>query len=190
MRIMKRLLMGISAAALAALLLSLITPKAAHALVAALVQVTNTTANPAITWDADHATRVPYQSRQTWTIAAKGSTDAIFQTATVPSGFRLVITNVSFDALAESGNPVPFATISSAFAPEVSFPSFTGVYTGSSQGHAIGNQTLIRYLGPGDSPVVAVNYDAAVTPPGALNVGTVTGYLENCSVTGCPAPVH
>jgi hypothetical protein len=190
MGFMKRLLISIGATALVVSLLILITPKAAHALVAALVQVTNTTANPAITSDADEATRIPYQSKQTWTISMAGVTEVVTQTATVPAGYRLVITNVSFNAFAESGNPVPSATISSNFAPDSLFPSFTGVYTGPAQGHAIGNQNLIRYIGAGDSPNVSLIYDAAVNISGQFNIVTVTGYLENCSVTGCPAIVH
>jgi hypothetical protein len=51
MRFVKSALMGTGALALAALLLSLLAPKAAHAIVATLVQVVNTTANPAITQD-------------------------------------------------------------------------------------------------------------------------------------------
>jgi len=49
MQFAKRLLMGVGAAALAAILGMAIAPKAAHGLVAALVQVTNTAAAPAIT---------------------------------------------------------------------------------------------------------------------------------------------
>ena len=49
MKLAKSCLMGTGAVVLAGLVLSLIAPKAAHALAATLVQVTNTPANPAIT---------------------------------------------------------------------------------------------------------------------------------------------
>ena len=48
MKFVKSLLMGTGGVALAGLLLSLLAPKAAHGLVAALVQVANTSSAPAI----------------------------------------------------------------------------------------------------------------------------------------------
>ena len=51
MQFTKRLLTGLGAVALAAMLLSLAAPKAVHAIVAALVEVTNTPANPVPTAD-------------------------------------------------------------------------------------------------------------------------------------------
>ena len=51
MKITKRTLLGWGAVALAITLLILAAPKAAHAIVATLVQVANTSANPAITQD-------------------------------------------------------------------------------------------------------------------------------------------
>ena len=52
MRFAKRLLMGAGAVALAGILAVAIAPKAAHGLVAALVQVANTSANPVPTYDS------------------------------------------------------------------------------------------------------------------------------------------
>ena len=50
-KLAKRFLMVSGAVTLAAILAAAIAPKAAHALAAALVQVTNTIANPAcLTW--------------------------------------------------------------------------------------------------------------------------------------------
>jgi len=51
MRLMKTALMGIATAVMAALLLTVGVPKTAHAVVAALVQVANTTTAPALTLD-------------------------------------------------------------------------------------------------------------------------------------------
>ncbi len=47
----KRVLMGVGVVVIAAMMVALLAPKAAHGLVAALVQVTNTTANPVPTDD-------------------------------------------------------------------------------------------------------------------------------------------
>jgi hypothetical protein len=51
MRLIKRMLMGIGATAMVGLLATLVAPKAVHGAVAALVQVANTTAAPALTLD-------------------------------------------------------------------------------------------------------------------------------------------
>ena len=51
MKFLKSLLMGTGGVALAALVLALLAPRAAHAVVATAVQVVNTSANPAITED-------------------------------------------------------------------------------------------------------------------------------------------
>src|SRR5271170_3532503 len=99
MQIVRRLMVAVGALALAAMLLSLAPPKSAHALVAALVQVTNTTANPAVTLDADHATRVPYESTVTGTFLGSNCQGGVvgckFTWAPVPTGYRLVIENIS-----------------------------------------------------------------------------------------------
>jgi len=52
MNFVKRALMFVGFAVLTAALLSALAPKAAHALVAALVQITNTSANPVPTYDS------------------------------------------------------------------------------------------------------------------------------------------
>jgi hypothetical protein len=52
MKFLKSLLMGTGGVVLAGLVLALLAPKAAHAVVATAVQVVNTSANPAITQDA------------------------------------------------------------------------------------------------------------------------------------------
>jgi hypothetical protein len=52
MKFLKSLLMGTGGVVLAGLVLALLAPKAAHAVVATAVQVVNTSANPAITEDA------------------------------------------------------------------------------------------------------------------------------------------
>jgi len=59
MQILQRLLMGFGSILAAALLLALLAPKSAHALVAALVQVTNTTANPVPTVATDNPALQP-----------------------------------------------------------------------------------------------------------------------------------
>jgi hypothetical protein len=154
--------------------------------------VTNTAANPAITWDADRSTRIPYQSTivvptTQLTVGQSGFTLVGF--TTVQAGYRLVIQNVSFNVQAESNNPVPTANICTAFNPNTCFPSFTGTFTGTASGFGqadVANANIIRYVGPGDTPEVQIFLDAA-NPPHGVDIVTVSGYLEDCAVTGCPA---
>lgn len=90
---------------LAALLIAALAPKAAHGLVAALVQVTNTAAAPAITQDVS---RLASQSVQLICVGPSdcsqvlpdGSSPAPFYT--VPAGCNLVITTVQIN-MANSG---------------------------------------------------------------------------------------
>jgi hypothetical protein len=68
--------------------LVLTTPRAVHAVGAALVQVTNTTANPVITSRLDDSGRIPYQT----TIAsAGGCNNCSISLPAVPPNHRLVI---------------------------------------------------------------------------------------------------
>jgi hypothetical protein len=59
----KRILMVAGAVTLAAILSASIAPKSAHALVAALVQVTNTAANPVPTLDINTPAEEPFQTQ-------------------------------------------------------------------------------------------------------------------------------
>jgi hypothetical protein len=186
MRLLKRTLMGIGALALVASLLTLMAPKSVHAAVAALVQVTNTTANPAITLDADKATQIPYQSTQQFT--AIGGALAIPVTfAQVPSGYRLVIENVNTNFTLSLGSTPPFGEICTLFNKSVCFPSFTGTALFSLDGVEAGiiNQQVTRYVGPGDTPYVI--FTADTYQANGTNTATLTGHLIDCSVAGCPA---
>jgi hypothetical protein len=105
MKITKRMLTGLGAIALAVSLLILVAPKAAHAVVVTLVQVANTSANPAITQDVS---RLASQSVQLVCVSINncaqilpdGSTPD--QWYTVPAGSHLVITTVQINT---SGTP-------------------------------------------------------------------------------------
>jgi hypothetical protein len=96
MKLAKTTLMGIGATALIALLLTLSAPKAAHAVVAVLVQVTNTAAAPAITQG------VPTLASQMVTLRCSGSSCNSMEPGghvssspyAVPAGQNLVITHV------------------------------------------------------------------------------------------------
>jgi hypothetical protein len=113
MRFVKSALMGTGALALAAMLLNLLAPKAAHAIVATAVQVVNTTADPAIAQDTSK------QASQLVTLTASVSANSfgtVFQfhqlypqggssisSYIVPATQSLVITSIEFAPTAGSG---------------------------------------------------------------------------------------
>jgi hypothetical protein len=114
MRFAKRLLMVTGAVALTGLLGVAIAPKAAHAIVATVVQVANTTANPAITQG------VPNLASQIVTLTASVGADSFTKVApfyqvppqggssgtvyVTPSTQSLVITSIEFAPTDGSGN--------------------------------------------------------------------------------------
>jgi len=102
MKITKRMLTGLGAIALAVSLLILVAPKAANAVVVTLVQVANTTANPAITQDVS---KLASQNVQLWCVGGArcvqlvpdGETPGFVTFYTVPVGSSLVITTVQIN---------------------------------------------------------------------------------------------
>jgi hypothetical protein len=128
MQFAKRLLMGVGAAALAAILGMAIAPKAAHGLVAALVQVTNTAAAPAITQDVSRLASQNVQLICVGTsncaqILADGSSPAPFYI--VPAGSNLVITTVQIN-MANSGSAQLNQANSSGFSTRQSWTLTAG----------------------------------------------------------------
>src|SRR5258706_8139287 len=96
MKITKQLMFGSGGIVLAAMVIVLLAPKAAHAVVATLVQVVNTTANPVPASTVDEPGRVPYVS----SVLDLGNNCGLgfecdFNFPPVPAGHRLVIQEVS-----------------------------------------------------------------------------------------------
>ena len=97
MKFLKRGLMAAGALALAAAFLNVTAPKIVHAAVAALVQVANTTANPAIVSNMDDPGRIPYQSQGVY---SPGPTECISEGCLlhfgpVPANHRLVVQHLA-----------------------------------------------------------------------------------------------
>jgi hypothetical protein len=189
MKIVRRLLIGAGAILLAAALLTLASPKSAHALVAALVQVTNTTANPAVTLDADKATRIPYTSAS----QAAGPVGTCGDTlvcqfngfTAVPAGYRLVVQQIAAAVGVSSGSPTPSGSFSVVTDDVGGLPLdyFTGTYI-TKQNQAVFHQSgVLEYVNAGSTPSLLIGGDLISNESG---YAIVTGYLENCAVTGCP----
>jgi len=84
-KLANRFLMISGAVTLAAILSASIAPKAAHALVAALVQVTNTAANPVPTLDINTPAEEPFQTQLCFGFGAFANQCLAPQIFTVPS---------------------------------------------------------------------------------------------------------
>jgi hypothetical protein len=99
MQFAKRLLMAFGPIALAAMILAVAAPKAVHATVAALVQVVNTAANPAITQDVSKLASLEVQlncSPICYQIFPDAATSA--SAFSVPAGQSLVISTIQIQA--------------------------------------------------------------------------------------------
>jgi len=133
MKSAKNFLMVAGAFGLATILFVVSVPKAAHAIVATLVQITNTASNPVPTWRADNdgrnVVRLYYDE-----VMPAGTTDSFgnplndgsnFQVYAVPAGKRLVVDSVSAFAYPPAGQNV-FAYLYNG-TPPGGFGTFTGV---------------------------------------------------------------
>ena len=189
MQIIKRLLVGCAGFVVLILVVMLAVPKSAHALVAALVQVTNTTANPAVTLDADKAMRIPYESAsQAEGFAGTCGDPSVCRFSgftVVPAGYRLVVQQIAAVVPASSANPTPNGEIVVVTDKSEGFPIdyFTGTYITQSNIAIFHQSGLLEFVNAGSSPSIVFYGDLKSNTTGYV---IVTGYLESCSVTGCP----
>lgn len=171
--------MGFGGLAAVAALLTLVSPKA-HAVAAALVLVSNTTANPVPAFTAG---RVAYQSSRNVGCTDVNACFATFDPA--PSGYRLVAENLSgeFAVANPPGTPARIVLQSGG----IGTPLFSGIASlgsvFSGQTEAAFNMNIKAYASAGASPLLSITGYLALQDP--LNV-TLSGYLENCAITGCP----
>jgi hypothetical protein len=151
------------------------------------VTVMNTTSGPANTLDAGIASRIPYVSTVSFGCGPGVSECTPLFTA-APSGFRLVIENISGDLRLTPGTTIPpngALSFISAGGPEWGFSAPIGPTNGNLQVRF--SQPVTAYADPVDGqPVVRVDANWANVP----QTITLTGYLINCSLTPCPAIQH
>ena len=98
MQFAKRLLMGAGAVALAGLLGVMIAPKATHGVVATLVQVTNTAANPVLNRDIDRSENQPFSTSLCY---GSGGAFPCYLGESQPSSFVVPSTTSDGSAVAE-----------------------------------------------------------------------------------------
>lgn len=149
--------------------------------------VTNTSTNPVQSVDAEKMSRIPYQSSaQPTGFCNSGILSCSFVFTAPPAGYRLVVENVSGWLTLTPDATTPFAVLSENDGFGTSYWSFTG---------SLGLSTAAAVQASFNAPIRAV-FDSAPTmtvTASWTNVGkymTLSGYLENCAVTGCPFIVH
>lgn len=156
----------------------LAAPRAAHAISATLVQVTNTAANPVPNLDTERNARIPYQSSINASPCSIAPCD--FLMSPVPAGYRLVAQGVSVDVRDSTVPQLAFlADASYSFIMDLSAP----LYPAGNQSHAGGTQAVTAYFDAGITPVIGFWGGT-----GTMSV-VLTGYLESCTVSNC-APIH
>jgi len=147
------------------------------------VQVGNTKSSPANALDVERAARIPYESTQIW--SGYPQETALFPAA--PSGYRLVLQHVSCEFLMNQGaTQLPQVMISLNGGSYLVRASFMGQLGGiGSNTYGAVNTDILSYWDSADGqPLVTANGDFYGS---VSNYVTLSGYLENCSVTGCPA---
>jgi hypothetical protein len=149
------------------------------------VSVMNTSASPVVT---EHAARIPYQATQVVACSA-GLSQCIATFTGAPAGYRLVIENVSGMIPEAGGTTFPAtAALTTFIGASVTrwwgIPTFFGAQIfGEVQCNF--NQTVRAYF-DASAGVPQVHMYANFSGSDSPEV-TISGYIENCTITGCPA---
>ena len=141
MLFLKRGLMAAGALALAAMLLNLVAPRAAHALVATAVQVMNTSATPVMTRDVDAVGRSGYY------LQCSNSAGSSCDTAVVPSGYYFVLDSISFSGHAAGPTGLTVCRME-LYTPPL-YPSYMVPLVPNADGFSYVTQNLTAYSAGG-----------------------------------------
>jgi hypothetical protein len=180
--------MALGGTAVAVSLLTLTVPHAAHALVAALVQVTNTVAAPAIVSNMDVPGRIPYQSQVAIDANACNSADCSSTFPAVPANHRLVVLHLAADfAFGSAPGQVNLEYVGTGFSGGLSSAP-------AALKNAFFNQFLVQfelpvqfYVDAGQSFLVKTQTSSGLGVSGTV---TATGYMLDCAAATCSAIAH
>jgi hypothetical protein len=150
------------------------------------VQVMNTSSAPAIGVDAEKLARIPYQSSYR-TTTCTGVTNCFFSFTAAPNGYRLVVENLSglFELNNAATAPVTGLIEGSSFLNVFAFTSTNGQIFNGTIMSGINIPVRMVFDTTEGNPVAFVygNYPSITGLPSTM---TLSGYLENCTITGCP----
>jgi len=152
------------------------------------VGVANTSANPVPTVDTERAARIPYQSAVSNATCSGNGNACFFYFAAPPSGYRLVAENLSGYFQISPAATVPVVgyleDITASFNFMASFTAPLGQLDLGGHIQAAFNQPTRFYFDRTENSLVGV---VSANWSNGNNELVLTGYLENCSITGCPA---
>ncbi len=156
----------------------------ARAAYATPVQVTNTSSAPAIGVDAEKLARIPYQSIQS-TNTCNGNTGCYLQFTSPPAHTRLVIQHVSgfFWQAPGTTSPAGFY-LDVGLNGTVFVPSQLIQGANGSVVFSMANQDALAYI---DAGAGLSGFAEGTWLAGQPVTVAITGYLESCEITGCPA---
>ena len=150
------------------------------------VTVMNTNANSVPNLDTEKLARIPYQSTYRTTTCVN-VTNCFFSFTPAPSGYRLVVENISgiFELSNAATAPVTGLIEGSNFLNTFGFTSTNGqIFNGTIMSGV--NQSTRMVFDSSEGNPVAFVYGDYPSIQGLPSFITLSGYLENCSITGCP----
>jgi hypothetical protein len=170
MKFVQKLLMSIGGLAAAAALLTLVSPKA-RAIVATLVEVTNTRSAPVPNQDVDAPERHPFALVCNPPMGVAN----VCSFAPVPANTELVIQTVSISSVVTNSNTL-WPLSSGALQTEVGgIPAkFAFPVVGASENSGSATQSLTVYADPGTVPACVVYLP--ISFPSTFMTCTITGY--------------
>lgn len=171
--------------AIALAAISIFGARSAHAVAAALVQVVNTSSNPVQAADVEKQARIPYQSAVYHNDCTPGPGTCFFQFSGPPAGYRLVVENVSGYFQIDPGVTTPPTGYVEIGAPTfyvaMGITATLGPLDAGGHRQAAFNQPTKAYFDTAPFSFMSTTWS------NGANTMILTGYLENCAVTGCPA---
>lgn len=152
------------------------------------VTVMNTNANSVPVLDAERQARIPYESSVSGT--GCNATTCFFFFAAPTAGYRLVAENLSGYFQLTGGVTIPPVGYleDNTFKISTAFTAPLGPVDNGGHTQAAFNQPTRFYLDPGPQGAPFAVVSSSFSNGNSTMV--LSGYLENCSITGCSAVVH
>lgn len=178
----KKYLAGLAAA----LCVGAALPRAAKAVYTTPVTVYNTSSQPVPGVDIEKLARIPYESVAANNNCVNNGTGCQFNFTPPPSGYRLVAENLSGYFQLSPAATVPavgYLEDNTIFRIRTGFNAPLGPIGAAGTIPAAFNQPTKFYFDPAEGTPTAVVSATWIGAPASM---TLTGYLENCSITGCP----
>jgi hypothetical protein len=189
MNIKRKFFTGLAAAA-GLITIGALAPQAAKAVYSSPVTVVNTNTQPVQGADVEKLARIPYESTAIASnCPAPGSAGAcFFNFAAVPTGYRLVVESLAgYFQFSPGATADPVGYIEdNAFRIKSAFTAPRAQIDLGGHTQAAFSYATRFYVDSGEG-VFAVA--SAVWSNGNSEM-VLSGYLENCSITGCPAVQH